>query len=446
MDSFFNNSELFVGVLYFIVWILLIVYFVIKYKKRNYIFSIFNIGTIGTGIVGSYLLMGPFQYNNKAWFALGISQSYGFIDYLNKNFTINLIGCIVFFIALIIFEFADFIPRKENKIIDIISNSVSSAPILIINIMILIAWYSMIFLTIKSLPIFSNRVFASEYGLQTVYNILNILLGTMALYYLSKYILKKHKLYGILSTLNLMTLFFTGNRGPFIFLSLNMLILYLYMKTYNPRKITKKIIFIIGVVLIIGISMDFIRKGESDVNISNMIENIAYGNTFSDIRDGAFILYGFENNYDKPLYGKNYIADILSFMPKSKFEYRQIWSYGVFTTKTLFGWENHYGLRGGYFLEPYINFGYLGVIVFAIIFAYILSFLESQFYFYIVKNKNNSNLSLKLIILDIINAIASGIMISSGIANTYPQLIILICIIICSVPIVKNKINRGINL
>lgn len=86
------------------------------------------------------------------------------------------------------------------------------------------------------------------------------------------------------------------------------------------------------------------------------------------------------------------------------------------------------------------------MIIFAIIFAYILSFLESQFYFYIVKNKNNSNLSLKLIILDMINTIASGIMISSGIANTYPQLIILIGIIMCSAPIVKNKINRGINL
>lgn len=446
MGSFINNSGLFVGALYFIVWILLIVYFVIKYKKRNYIFSIFNIGIIGTSIIGSYLLMGPFQYNNKAWFALGISKSYEFIGYLNKNLTINLIGCIVFFIALIIFEFGEFKPRKENNIIDIISNSISSAPILIINILVLISWYSVIFLTIKSLPIFSNRGFASEYGVQTIYRILNILLGMMALYYSSKYILKKHKLYGILSVLNLSTLFFTGNRGPFIFLSLNMFILYLYMKECDSKKITKKIIFIVGVVLIIGMSIDFIRNGESDVNISNMIENIAYGNTFSDIRDGAFILYGFENNYEKFLYGKNYIADILSFLPRAKFEYRENWSYGVFTTKTLFGWENHYGLRGGYFLEPYINFGYLGVIIFAIIFAYILSFLENQFYFYIVKNKNNSNLSLKLIILDLISTIACGMMISAGIADIYPPLIIFICIIVLSAPIVKNKINRGIIL
>ena len=241
MNSFLDNSSILVKVLYTIVWILLIYYFIIKYIKRKYIFSIFNIGTIGTSIVGSYLIMGPYQYNNKAWLALGISYSNNIEFYLNKNFTINLLGCIIFFICLIYFEFKTSIQYKEYNFIRKVSNTVSSAPILIINIMVILVWYGIVFSTIKKLPIFGNRSFANDYGLQTVYNILNIILGMMALYYLSKYILKRYKIYQVLAIVSLATLFFTGNRGSFIFLSLNMFILYLYMTSTNYKKINKKI-------------------------------------------------------------------------------------------------------------------------------------------------------------------------------------------------------------
>ncbi len=85
--------------------------------------------------------------------------------------------------------------------------------------------------------------------------------------------------------------------------------------------------------------MEFIRKGIENINLIETLDSILYGNTFSDLRDGAFILYGYDAKYDDFLYGKTYIADILSFLPKSKIEFRQIWSYGLFTTTTLFGWD-----------------------------------------------------------------------------------------------------------
>lgn len=444
IQSFLANSSILVKTLYIIVWILAIAYFTIKYKKKNYIFSIFNISIIFTSIIATYLVIGPLQYNNQAWHALGVSQSQEYIYYLNKTLTINLIGCIILFVGLMYFEFKNSGEQRELKIIERISDNISKIPILIINIALIVTWYGIIFMTIKTLPLFGHRTFALEYGLQTVYNILNISIAMMSLYYLSKYILDKNKLEGLLAIINLLTLMFTGNRATIIFVPLNMFVLFMYLTNSNPKKITIKIICVIGIALILGIGMDFIRKGDLNIGITNIIENIAYGNTFSDIRDGAFVLNGFENRYDSFLYGKNYIADILAFIPKSVLEFREIWSYGMFSTKTLFGWEGHYGLRGGYFLESYINFGYVGVIIFSIAFAYILSFLEKQFYFYIVQRKNNYNLSIKLVMLDMVNTIAGGIMISSGIANIYPQVIIFIGILILSFLLKKYNEYNGI--
>ena len=130
--------------------------------------------------------------------------------------------------------------------------------------------------------------------------------------------------------------------------------------------------------------MDKIRGG---INTS-ILNKILYANTFSDIRDGAFILYGMEKLKITFLYGKMYLADFLSFIPTEFLKYREIYSYSNFTTKTLFGWYGHYGLRGGLFIAPYINFGFFGVISLSIFYAFILSKLEKIFYTRNINYKN----------------------------------------------------------
>lgn len=88
------------------------------------------------------------------------------------------------------------------------------------------------------------------------------------------------------------------------------------------------------------------------------------------------MLERFDKVYPDFLWGKNYFADFLSFIPAEALPFRQEWSYGWFSTKTLFGWENHFGLRGGWFFQPYINFGYFGVLLAAVFGAIMYSQLE----------------------------------------------------------------------
>ena len=79
--------------------------------------------------------------------------------------------------------------------------------------------------------------------------------------------------------------------------------------------------------------------------------------------------------------GKTYLASLLSFIPSSLAdsnipilsgiaEFRSIYSAGQWTTYTLFGLTNHYGLRGGMFLLSYMNFGIIGVVLISIVLGY----------------------------------------------------------------------------
>ena len=55
---------------------------------------------------------------------------------------------------------------------------------------------------------------------------------------------------------------------------------------------------------------------------------VLYGNTFSDLRDFAWVLTGFNDSF---LYGKTYLSALLGFIPSSLFEYRVIYGIGDIT-------------------------------------------------------------------------------------------------------------------
>ncbi len=438
MEEFIRYSSTIVKIEYVLCWIISIIYFYTKYKRRGYIFSMFNINTIIIPLLVTFLLIGPFQYSNEAWYALGISNSFGFIKFLDKAYFINMSGFIVFLCCNLFVEFKSVKSDFESNTIKI-SNSISSSMILVLDIIIIFLWYILVISKSGTLPIFGDRLFATKAGVQTIYNIFNTLIATFGTYYFIKFTQSNKKTYFLLGLINIITLFFTANRAPVIFMSLSVIIFYLYYKIDNLKKVNIIIILSMVIVLFVGIGMDFIRRGIGNINIIETLNSILYGNTFSDLRDGAFILYGYDNKYDGFLHGKTYIADILSFLPKSKFEFRQIWSYGLFTTTTLFGWTNHYGLRGGLFLEAYFNFGYIGVCISAIVFSYITSNIEIWVYSYIIKKSVKRDLSFDFIIIDFIKNMSLAIMITSGISKRYPEIIIAIYLILVSAPIIKNK-------
>lgn len=438
MEEFIRYSSTIVKVEYVLCWIISIIYFYIKYKRRGYVFSMFNINTIIIPLLVTFLLIGPFQYSNEAWYALGISNSFGFMKFLDKAYIINMSGFIVFLCFNLIFEFKS-IKSDFGANITKISNSISSSIILVLDITIIALWYILVISKSGTLPIFGDRLFATKLGIQTIYNILNTLVSTFGLYYFIKFIQINKKIYLILGLINLVTLFFTANRAPVVFMALTVIIFYLYYKIDNVKKINIIIVSFLLIALFVGIGMEFIRSDVENIDITQILNGILYGNTFSDLRDGAFILYGYDNKYDEFLYGKTYIADILSFLPKSKFEYRQVWSYGVFTTSTLFGWENHYGFRGGLFLESYFNFGYVGVFISAVIFSCLTSNLEIWLYSNIINKSVKKDLSIEFIIIKFIENMSSAIMVTAGISKLYPEIIIIIGLILVSAPIVKKK-------
>ncbi|MGL5642233.1 MAG: O-antigen polymerase [Paraclostridium sp.] len=441
MTEFIKESTLIVKILYIIVFLLSTLYIYKKVKKRKYIFSIFNIGIYV--FIFTVLIIGPFQYVDMAWNALNYNESSMFLKYLNKEMTVSLFGFIVFLIVLIYMEFKDFQSSKLDKVISNVSLNIDEKVINLINLIVILLWYSLIFITIKSLPVFGNRTFAEEFGVQPIYIALNTCISIFLMYYGFKYVISKKIFYIAPIFINGFTLFATGNRGPLLMGIFSILIIYMYIKYKDSIKINLFILCFGVAVLVFGMGMSVLRDGGHINGFGKLFNDIAYGNTFSDVRDGAYVLYGFDQKYDSFLYGKNYLADLMSFIPSSISHFRSTWSYGAFSTNTLFGWEGHYGLRGGWFLQPYINFGYMGVIIVGILYALIISYLERFFYKNIICREYDSEIiANKLMITNTLCTISSFLMVSSAGAQYYVSIILILALVVISIKFNFKNYNK----
>lgn len=429
MENWLKFTSLEVKIMYMLSLFSLVLYFYLKYKKKKYIVSIFNYGLIFYFF--SIYISIFFQYDNRAWWALGNRNSKKFIDSLNESSLVNLLGFFMFFIYMMIFE----LKSKKNITIKNIKkskliNSINYKAIKLINyIFLLLAIYLFIFV-FKQIPIFGNRLIAQKLGYQTIYNIVN-----RALFCLTTIIIFRKRKDKILIITNLILMIFSGNRGPVITTVAYLFITKIYEMKINNFQKQKKFIQMLVFLLIIGLSLEFIRGFGHDYELINKIK---YGNTFSDIRDGAFILYNIKKKIGDFLWGKTYFADILTFIPAKYSSYRSMWGYSLFTTSTLLGWKNHFGLRGGLFLAPYFNFGYLGVIFFSMTYAYLLTVCEKFFYETIIKRKNKNSYKYILIIINIQN-LSEALMIPAGFITFYVVLVISTMIIVAA-----NIINHFI--
>jgi oligosaccharide repeat unit polymerase len=105
-----------------------------------------------------------------------------------------------------------------------------------------------------------------------------------------------------------------------------------------------------------------------------------YGNTFSDLRDFAWVLSSWNH---QPFYGKTYASALISFVPTTYSSFRAKWGIGRVTAR-LGGFEPkfHPGLRPGSFGEPYLNFGIPGVIVIGILLGYIFRYTDHKIKYY----------------------------------------------------------------
>lgn len=137
---------------------------------------------------------------------------------------------------------------------------------------------------------------------------------------------------------------------------------------FNLRTISLISIAMLGLMLFIG---QF--RTSSDRTI---LETVAYGNTFSDTRDFAWVLTKWDKEF---LNGNSFLAGLISFIPRSLSEFRDQWSYGLFTSHTIGSFDPKFpGLRTGYFGEPYFNFGYVGVMIFGFISGLVVRYTEKK--------------------------------------------------------------------
>ena len=398
--------------------IITMLFYLWKFKKKNYIFSPFNISVL---ILLFVTLIMPFFFTaDMAWIALGITNARSMAKYLSNSVIINVCGLLIFILTAFYVESK----RKETRF------HINVAETFMVNInpralsfmfwMTAVAWVGIVFTFNHGIPLLNGgRTFYINTAISPVYLLLNELLFILSLIYGVQYITRKKRFIEFFTSVIL--LIGTGNRGTVLLSTIYPIgVLWFYYKDSNTakglkkktRKTTWKIIWFGAVLLSAGMIMMLVRNGIK-TNVKDLIFEFLYGNSFSDIRDGAFVLKGWKESKLGYICGKTYLAGLISFIPSSMSPFKMKWGWGRFSTEMLFGWKNHPGLRGGNFMEAYVNFGWIGVIFSAILQGYISAYIENLFYEMCVRKKVGLHLG-KVLMIVLLQKLQSFLICTSG--------------------------------
>ena len=441
--------SIYAGCCYFGTIVTFVLYLVIKNRKRKYLFSCFNLSLY---IYFFSIVISPLFYIlDDTWLALGSHNASIYTNYLNKCIILNCIGLFVTIVTMLLFEFNGKY-QKENIIYNL-SYTLKDNVFGMFFWVVILLWYIVVLKYNKELPLFNGgRAFYLGLSISPIYLALNQIIVLYALYYGTQYVYKKKGLIPWISAI--ITLLFTGNRSNLVSVVAPIIILMIYTrerrKEFKSNKIKEisdklsgrwkkrvapRIFLLIFFIGLTGMILQAIRS-DININIQGLVNEVFKGNTFSEIRDGAYILRGYEHKYGSQLlWGKTYAAGLMSFIPSGFSKFRIDWSFGRFTSMGLFGLSEHFGLRGGWGMEAFLNFGILGVIVFAIIQGLILAFLEKMFYriFFLGNVKSNGKEYIALYIFVLLH---SFFVCTSGTYNLY-----VVILFILGIAILSSKFN-----
>lgn len=393
MGCFIEYSSIAVKICYFACLLIFIFYFIDKWERTKLVFSPFNFQIVFFCFV--LFVISPYQYNYSlanTWSSISTGE---YLTRVNEAYLVNLFGFSVLGITMMYHEKQQKNSKHFCTLMDFAYVNSRTQMAYAYCIVIGVAFIAYIVVKAGEIPIFNGKRFSTD-SAQFVYLLLNAMVYCCAWYCVGGF-LKKQNGKNILALVILgFALLITGNRTPILKVMYAGFILIVSFKgKINCRTIFKQAIYVFAI-LLVGIVIIAARNGSDIVSFADIIVNyIVYGSTFCDIRDGARVLFGYHNMYTSPLWGKTYLASLLSFVPSSVTnipvlsdiaEFRQIYSGGTWSTKTLFGITNHYGLRGGMFLPSYTNFGIAGIIIVSIILGYWFGNCEVLFT-RIIKNK-----------------------------------------------------------
>lgn len=385
---FYNSVQMSTISIYILTIIILITYVVLKFTKRSYFFSFYNIYIWME--VGILLFITPFLFTPDGvrlitnW-SKDVNISF---YYMEKAVRINCIGTSVFLITLIYKELygskTKNISNKNGFWRDFsVSLPYISKALMSMEYLVFLSLYAVICIfVLRGLPISTDTNMLLNGIWRVPYLICMSTLPIFLFYFLVLFLNEKRGLIKVL--LGIAACISMGKRSTLLLGVLYPALVYYIMfirlkKLSETKKYTIKIIIGCVFLVIAGLAMKLVRSG-LDISIGEMFWEMITGNTFADIRDGGLILYAFENKRQKWLLGKTYLADFFIFIPSAIFKYRRVYGWGAYTSNTLLGMANHPGLRGGDFMEAYLNFGCSGVIINALIRGSVIGKYENVFY------------------------------------------------------------------
>ena len=375
--------------------VLFVAYLATTFVRYGYIVSPFNVIMFLAAVA---FCLSPFFYlEDGTWASVWIYDAASMRAYLAQSLNINLLGTVVF-LGFLLFKTV----RERNGGAELGRNRV-------LNVMPRVDARVAGFVTLGSIAVFAaiclifnrgtfpllngDRDFYYQSSISPVYQAMLFAMQFMGVYYGFRFVSQRRGLLGFLAVLFFQLL--SGTRGGMLQYTLAPVLVYAISYPYQVLRAGRPVerrglvrrwsTLLIGVacvgVLVLGLEIQTVRSGEGLGGIARMAQEVVDGNTFSDIRDGAFLLKGFAERTDSSfVQGLTYLAGLLGFVPSSLSAFRQTWSWGRFSAHTLAGIrQTHFGLRGGWFLESYFNFGILGILALALVLG-LLMFKSEQIY------------------------------------------------------------------
>lgn len=166
---------------------------------------------------------------------------------------------------------------------------------------------------------------------------------------------------------------FTGARGPFLFFALQFFVLYAIVT--QMQRIGKALL-LLTLLAVFAVYMSGWRYG--NFALSNLLRTpflLLYGNNFSDLRDYALTLSGWDGQL---LWGKTFLAGFLTGLPGfSDFRGQYSWGFWVLQTALGFIMQGHPGMRPILYGEWYVNFGYSGLCIAGLFYGFLVGRLAA---------------------------------------------------------------------
>jgi len=376
MHVFFERAPDWVLVPYWVAVAVVIAYLARKFARRGYVVSPYTI--VVCTFAFTLLVVGPFQYNDQAWLALGRSYAAAFWPYLDISMAVNALGFSIVVLTMWMVE-GRATPRKSPPLVS--RPPFIAVPVVAATLVLGMLVFTACLAVIGTIPLFGNRTaFNAAPALRPVYNFANYTIQfTTSVLVVWSFIARSRR-YAVLILAGLACMLLTGGRTPLLATVELILVMWLYGRFRgNTRRATVALVIGLAGVAIGGLWLSSFRQG-GDFNLAHAAESALYANTFSDIRDGAYVLSAWDWRLSNaPLGGTTYLAGLMSFIPSSVSDFRESWSWGYFTTSTLFGYSDHYGFRGGWSLEMFMNFGVAGIVLGALACGWLLGRLEALF-------------------------------------------------------------------